>query len=337
MTITLTAKESQELWDESIQNSRYNFPLAELDFYSQFPKQLGKGQIQGIELYPELRLGIIDYEYHDYVVTKIPSWDHPLQFTVFLSGKVVEENGGQIGEGHTLISGSGVQRKMTVQESGRLVGVNIEMPPKLLRTFFPTKDGKMLRELDFLVKDNDWQTLLYPRITPAIQGVAQQIINCPYQGITKRIYLQGKVMELIGLQLAPILAEQGGLQPSPRLQASTISRIYHAREILLFCLANPPSLLELAQQVGVSDRTLQRGFKELFGTTVFGYLTDKRMEKAKQWLRGDIPKEPLCKGIVAEVANLVGYSNPAHFAATFKRKFGITPREYLSGKKSVLR
>ncbi|MHC5732698.1 MAG: AraC family transcriptional regulator, partial [Nostoc sp.] len=86
---------------------------------------------------------------------------------------------------------------MTVQTSGRCVGVDIHMPPELLRNFFPTKDGKMPPELDFLVKGNDWQTLLYPRTTPAIQGVAQQIINCPYQGITKRIYLQGKVMELI--------------------------------------------------------------------------------------------------------------------------------------------
>ncbi|MEH1770393.1 MAG: hypothetical protein V7L27_23540 [Nostoc sp.] len=47
MTITLTNKESQELWDESIQNSRHNYPSAELDFYSHLPRQLGKGQIQG--------------------------------------------------------------------------------------------------------------------------------------------------------------------------------------------------------------------------------------------------------------------------------------------------
>ncbi|MEH2180227.1 AraC family transcriptional regulator [Nostoc sp.] len=336
MTIILTLKESQELWDESIQNSRHNFPSQELDFYSQLPRQLGKGQIQGIELHPNFRLAIIDYEYDDHIVTKFPTWDHPLQFAVYLSGKAVDENGGKVGEGYTLISGSGVQRKMTIQESERLIGVNIEMAPELLRNFFPTEDGNMPLELDFLVKGDDWQTLLYPRTTPAIQGVAQQIINCPYQGIIKRIYLQGKVMELIGLQLAPILIEQSGLQPSPRLQANTISRIHHAREILLFCLENPPSLLKLAQQVGVSDRTLRRGFKELFGTTVFGYLTDKRMEKAEQWLRGNTYNGQ-CQYTVAEVANLVGYSNPAHFAATFKRKFGITPSQCLLGKKSVLR
>jgi AraC-like DNA-binding protein len=65
---------------------------------------------------------------------------------------------------------------------------------------------------------------------------------------------------------------------------------------------NPPSLLELAQLVGVSDRTLRRSFQELFGTTVFGYLTEKRMEQAEILLREG-------NSSVAEVANIVGYSH----------------------------
>ena len=180
-----------------------------------------------------------------------------------------------------------------------------------------------------LAKGNDWQTLLYPETTTAIQGIAQQIINCPYEGMTKRMYLQGKVLELMALQLAPILSAQDGIQPSPRLKADTISRIHYAREILSARLENPPSLLELAQIVGVSDRNLRRGFKEMFGTTVFGYLTNIRMEQAEQLLRSG-------KLSVAEVANLSGYSQQGHFAAAFKRKFGITPRECLSGNRSIL-
>ena len=91
---------------------------------------------------------------------------------------------------------------------------------------------------------------------------------------------------------------------------------------------NPPSALELAQLVGVSDRTLRYGFRELFGTTVFGYLTSKRMEQAQQLLRSG-------KLTVAEVANLVGYAHQGHFAVAFKRKFGITPTECLSAKKNI--
>ena len=77
--------------------------------------------------------------------------------------------------------------------------------------------------------------------------------------------------------------------------------------------------------VGVSDRTLRRGFQELFSTTVFGYLASQRMSKA-QWL---LREEKLT---VAEVAVMVGYSNPSHFAGAFKRQFGMTPRECLAGK-----
>ncbi|MEH2409154.1 helix-turn-helix transcriptional regulator [Nostoc sp.] len=188
-----------------------------------------------------------------------------------------------------------------------------------------------------LAKGNDWQTLLYPQITPTVQGVVEQIVNCSYTGVMKRMYLQVKALEMITLQLAPIITAQGRMQPQPRFRAGTIERIYQAREILLSRLENPPSLLELAQQVGASDacgglclRTLQRGFQRLFGTTVFGYLIDKRMERAKRWLReGD--------RTVLEVAIMTGYSNATHFSVAFKRKFAISPSQCLLGKKSVWR
>ena len=81
-------------------------------------------------------------------------------------------------------------------------------------------------------------------------------------------------------------------------------------------------LTELAAQVGVCDRTLRRGFRDLFGTTVIGYLTQQRMIKAEQLLRhGDYT--------VAEVANKVGYTHLGHFAAAFRKQFGVSPRECL--------
>lgn len=135
-------------------------------------------------------------------------------------------------------------------------------------------------------------------------------------------------MELMALQLAPFLEEQNKIPSSPQLKPTTVTRIHHAREILHFRLENPPSLVELAQIVGISDRTLRYGFKALFGTTVFNYLKQKRLERAEQLLRNG-------GGTVAEIANLLGYSHLGHFAAAFKRQFGITPSECLLGKKSI--
>jgi AraC-like DNA-binding protein len=330
MTITLTLKEEEELWDEAEQSSVCKSTLSSFGYYHEVPKQLGKGYKQEIEVYPELWLSIDEYEYDD-VLIEVSEWHHPLQFSVLLSG-ITRDDFGQVGGGYTVISGGGIQRSRTqiYPKSQKFVGVDIEMPPKLLATFFTGEDGQIPPELKMFVKDNEWQTVIYPQTTIAIQSVVQQIVHCPYQGIAKRIFLQGKVVELMALQLAPILAQQERRQPSPRLRAETIDCIYRAKEILLSRLENPPSLLDLAQIVGVSDRTLRRGFQELFSTTVFGYLTSQRMEKAQCLLRNS-------QLTVTEVAVMVGYSNSSHFAAAFKRQFGITPKECATGKLSVSR
>ncbi|MDM9379795.1 AraC family transcriptional regulator [Chlorogloeopsis sp. ULAP01] len=329
MTITLTPHEDEELWDEAAQNSLQPSFIEPFESYSEMPSFLGSGYRKEIELHPELWLTIIDCELRDDYVLKRPSSNHPLQFGVLLSGIMKDDDCGWIGEKNTFISGGGIQRKMKVKsfQSFRMVGIDIEMSPDLLATFFPGKGGGIPPELKLLAKENDWQTLIYPEMTPSVRFLTQQIFNCPYQGITKRIYLQAKVLELTALQISPILTGGDFPQASP-LKSDTIARIHHAKQIILSRLENPPSLIELAALVGVSDRTLRRGFRELFGTTVFGYLTQMRMEKAEQFLRGT-------NMTVAEVANLVGYTHLGHFAAAFKRRYGITPRECLLGKKSV--
>ncbi|MBW4568688.1 MAG: hypothetical protein KME31_11865 [Tolypothrix carrinoi HA7290-LM1] len=74
MTITLTLKENWELWAEAKNNSQQN--STNFEILCSLPKQLGKGYIRNIEVHPNLWLSILDYEYHDDVLIKIPDWDH---------------------------------------------------------------------------------------------------------------------------------------------------------------------------------------------------------------------------------------------------------------------
>ncbi|MCU0532937.1 MAG: AraC family transcriptional regulator [Hydrococcus sp. Prado102] len=329
MTIALTLEEEQELWDETAQNSLQILSTEPFENYLEMPKFLGNGYEKNIELHPKLWLKVYEYEYREDMLLTSITFDHPLQFGVLLSGVVIDECG-YLGEENTFISGGGIQKAMKVKHlrSPRSVGIDIEMSPDLLATFFPGKDGEIPPELKLFAKENEWQTLIYPAITPAMRFLTQQIFNCPYWGMTKRIYLQAKVLELIALQLSFIFASEGVPQSSPSLKSDTIARIHHAKQIIHSRLDNPLSLTELAALVGLSDRTLRRGFKELFGTTVFSYLTAMRMEKAERYLRER-------NMTVAEVANLVGYAHLGHFAAAFKRKYGIAPSECSLGKKSV--
>ncbi|MEO0375946.1 MAG: AraC family transcriptional regulator [Cyanobacteria bacterium P01_A01_bin.17] len=253
---------------------------------------------------------------------------HPIQFVVYLSGFVEGLNSPSMNTSLGLVSGSGIQRPWTAFFSGMQpqVAVNIQIQPHALAQLFGVPTQELPAELQPLLPENcDWQKLFSTKTTGAMRVVAHQIFECPFNGGTKRLYLQGKVLELMALQVEAI-TEQGSALPIATLKPKTIERIHYAAEILRSHLEHPPSQTDLAQQVGLGIRTLQKGFKAVFGLTPFAYLTQQRMHLAEQLLR-----QPNCT--VAEVSNIVGYANPARFAAAFKRYFSMTPRECLQGKK----
>ena len=161
------------------------------------------------------------------------------------------------------------------------------------------------------------------RMTPEIQMAIQQVLNCPYQGIIKQFYLEGKANELIALTLQQLLTDTKKPNQYPTLPKSDVDRIYQAKEILLSNLNNPPSLMTLAKLVGLNDYKLKLGFRQVFGTTAFGYLRECRMlEARRQLLETDLN--------VTEVARTVGYASESSFSTAFRKKFGVTPIIYKS-------
>lgn len=184
--------------------------------------------------------------------------------------------------------------------------------------------------LQALINGSSPRRFHYPvgEITPVMFGVLQQILKPPFQGMMKRMYLESKVLELLALQLNQFWDYEQAIGAIANLRPVDIEKVYHARDILIHQVENPPSLLELAELVGLGERKLRYCFREIFATTVFGYLHDYRMEQAKMMLGGT-------KMQVAEVANAVGYSHLGYFAKAFKKKFGISPKEFQFGKKPL--
>ncbi|MEH1837999.1 MAG: AraC family transcriptional regulator [Nostoc sp.] len=157
--------------------------------------------------------------------------------------------------------------------------------------------------------------------TPAMQLVLKQILQCPFRETLRLMYLEAKVLELLVLQIAQWGENYQVLRRSLHFRADEIERLHHAKAILNQTLPHPPSLLNLAKQIGLNDFKLKRGFREVFGTTVLGYVQSLRLEQAQQLLRGT-------NLTVTEIASQVGYESIGHFGYLFKRQFGITPREY---------
>ncbi|MEH2010278.1 helix-turn-helix transcriptional regulator [Nostoc sp.] len=161
--------------------------------------------------------------------------------------------------------------------------------------------------------------------TPTMQLLLKQILQCPFRETLRLMYLEAKVLELLVLQIAQWGENHHPLQRSLYFRADEIERLHHAKAILNQRLPHPPSLLNLAKEIGLNDFKLKRGFREVFGTTVLGYVQSLRLEQAKQLLRGT-------NLLIAQIAYQVGYESTSHFSYLFKRQFGMTPREYRQPK-----
>ncbi|MBD2562252.1 MULTISPECIES: helix-turn-helix transcriptional regulator [Nostoc] len=167
------------------------------------------------------------------------------------------------------------------------------------------------------------------KITRQMRRVLREILQCPHQGLMKRMYLESKAVELITLHFQQFQKQEVHDCSLTAKNLSDIDKIYQAKEILLGNLENPPSLMELARQVGLNDFKLKRGFRQVFGTSAFKYLHDYRLEKARQLLVSGEMK-------VEEVAFRVGFDSRSYFALAFRKKFGLNPNQYFQHRqKSV--
>ena len=135
-----------------------------------------------------------------------------------------------------------------------------------------------------------------------------------------RIFSRGKVLEVIALHFSE---RSEDVEACPFLRDGAIrSQIRKAKEILVERMTAPPSIAELALEIGISEYKLKSGFREIYGATVGGYLLDYKMNAAKMMLdRRNMQ--------VSEVAYALGYGSPSHFITAFKKKFGITPKKYV--------
>jgi AraC-like DNA-binding protein len=320
MTITLNMPELEELWAQNKIPSDREITTGETLFNT--PQSIGSGGYCEIELDAEFLLTISDIQSRENIRVKTFPHNHPVEFGVLLSGCIANSDHDYWDSTQTLILGSGIQRETIFEyhKSQPFIGINIQLSPDRLAMLFPGEDGQITPELAFLVKENDWQSMIYPPNTAEMARVVQQIRSCPYQGITKRMYLQAKALEIMSLQLAPLLELSPAPEIPPKLKSQTIAKLHHAQEMIRSRLDHPPTSTELSQQLDLSDRTLRRGFRSLFGTTMVGYLTEQRLQQAELLLRNT-------DRTVADIANYVGYAHLGYFARAFKRKYGINPSD----------
>ena len=147
-----------------------------------------------------------------------------------------------------------------------------------------------------------------------IYKVINDILQCHRNDELKKIYLECKIIELLILQIDSLTNNK-----SERAVAkSEIEKLYAAKEYIENNLDQSCKLIDIAYKFNTNEFSLNSGFKKLFGTTIYQHWLDSRLKRAAHLIEYEHLN-------INEAAYEIGYKNPQHFTAAFKRKFGKLP------------
>jgi len=153
--------------------------------------------------------------------------------------------------------------------------------------------------------------------------VLDALLNHSYSESLENIFINAQTQMLL-LYSMDCMAGDGEDSFTCKFLANEADRekIALAREILLEHISEPLTIKELSRKAAINECYLKKGFKEMYGTTIFDFFQSQRMEHAKYLLYE--------KGLsVTDVSALLGYSSISHFSTAFKKHTGLKPCELL--------
>ena len=155
------------------------------------------------------------------------------------------------------------------------------------------------------------------------RGVLDSLLNHNYTGSLENIYINAQTQMLLLYTMDCVAGEREDSFTCKFLaNEEDREKIISARNILLQHISDPITIKALSRKAGINECYLKKGFKEMFGTTIFDFFQSQRMEHAKYLLYE--------KGLsVTDVSALLGYSSISHFSTAFKKHTGIKPCELL--------
>lgn len=198
-----------------------------------------------------------------------------------------------------------IKLQMEAGEIARLMdGQDLAIPESLRPVLLPSKP---------------WRARVERTLSPALECIGHQVLNCSFSGTARKLFLESKALEILAHELRESAETSAKVRRG--YSQEDLERLEHARKILQQEYTDPPTILALSKRIGLNDYQLKRGFKEVYDLTIFGYVRELRMEKARTLLEtGHLN--------VTEVALATGYSCLGHFAAAFKKRFGVLPSRY---------
>jgi AraC family transcriptional activator of pyochelin receptor len=289
-----------------------------------------EGTLQSFRFNSGLHLHIADFKPTENILERFGSGDPAIRFYFHIlasgywelrspfrgdpQGKLIRSNGFS-----SVIFYPEMEGRMFLPLDRRQFHLSIYVRPSMLNTYL----GDCLSRLPKALIDVSQGSVEtgFSHESPFSQMMnlsIQHLLDCPYTGPMKELYMENKAVELIVHKLAQILPSDAMKEAPQKMAALGTDCIHRARDLLCRDLESPPRLSDLAHAVGTNHSRLNRGFREVFGTTVFGYLRRKRLIEARRLIEME-------GASVTEAAFSVGYDSISSFSKAFSEYFGMRP------------
>jgi AraC-like DNA-binding protein len=221
---------------------------------------------------------------------------------------------------HNLFYGPAGETRLDWQVTKCTRLVVISLSEEFFLRMIHINDGE-LSEMRQRVKNHSpcWLSKHNMHINQHCLLILQHLAGGRSESSQRRLFIEAKVLELLGYQLEQFQQMQINGH-SNMLKAAEVEKMYLARSIILENLSKHYSLVQLAHQVGTNECYLKDHFKKVFGTTVYAFTQQAKMDKARELILAGGKK-------ISEIAKSTGYKYTSHFTSSFKKHFGVLPNK----------
>lgn len=230
-------------------------------------------------------------------------------------------------------------QKNTILLTSSLMDTTLIMPPKVR-----TRCVSIILGIDFLnsfigseVADkflsNYFSLLLKKRnaefIGTEYRAIMDELIKEQIEHPLRKKFIYNRALLLIEKLVMGFISRLEKNSQLVKLKDDEISRLIKVESLLVKDFSGtPPTITALSKIATMSPTKLKKDFKSMYGLPIYEYYQKNRMIRAKALLLEG-------KYAVKEVGMMVGYSNLGHFAASFKKEFGVLPSEMVTNNHPV--
>ncbi|MDS1314187.1 helix-turn-helix domain-containing protein [Aliarcobacter butzleri] len=283
-----------------------------------FPFDIGTDYMEKIYIQDGFLFSKTNYNIEKPIFLEAKQEERKFVITISLKGNTTYINSGDkkiipFKEGFTTISLFENTQGFREFKDKQINQIRLILSESFLRRNFQ----KSLVEKYFFNKQN-LQLIDFRLTSIQSQFLLNDILNCSLVGELANIYKQGKIFELLSLEISKLQKNEDDIF----LDDYDRSAILKAKEILLNNLQNPPSIVTLAKIVHLSEVKLKRGFKQIYKTSPYQLLVSHKMNLAKNMLESG-------EYNINEIALQVGYKFANNFTNAFYKEFKIRPKDIL--------